>query len=96
MSASLISYEEERELQKLLQGHKTFGLQPELSQSELYVQGPSPSAHGFEEEHLDIWSHFCLQEHLKMGSQISTALGSSMIICQQISHLFLSYSETEF
>ena len=28
--------------------------QPELSQSESYVQGPSPSAQGLEEEHLEI------------------------------------------
>ena len=32
--------------------HKIFFFQPEFSQSESYVQGPSPSAQGLAEEHL--------------------------------------------
>ena len=38
-------------------GSQTFVCQPELSQSESYMQGPSPSTHGFVEEHLEMGSH---------------------------------------
>ena len=48
------SYKNFDRITKVLHGHTIFFLQPELSQSESYVQGPSPSAQGFEEEHLEI------------------------------------------
>ena len=52
------SYKNFDRITKVLHGHTIFFLQPELSQSESYMQGPSPSTHGFVEEHLEMGSHY--------------------------------------